>query len=104
MTPDLALDYIPRRMEELGYGKNYHLRLKFIMLQPFEKRTIEAYNQLIILIQIGNTMKVESDMGVLDWDTENGTEWQFEHQGKIDMENYASSINYAQYIQVIPKL
>jgi hypothetical protein len=104
MTIEFALEYIPRRMEELGYGKDYHLRLKYLMLQPLEKKVLPAFNQLILLVDIGSFVKVESQMGLMDWNYESGTEWQFEHQGEVNIENVADGVNYLQYIQVIPKM
>lgn len=103
MTFDFAMEYIPRRMKELGYGNEYHLRLKYYNLGPIEVRTIEAYNQLIILVEVGWNMKVESDMGMVDYTDINLREYQFEHTGLITITNKWEGYNDLQFIQVIPK-
>ncbi|HEX7904891.1 MAG TPA: hypothetical protein VF487_13525 [Chitinophagaceae bacterium] len=103
MTFDFALEYIPRRMKELGYRDDYHLRLKYLLLGPIEVRTLEAYGQLIILVDTGWNARVESDMGVMDWNDGNLREYQFEHQGHITFTNKWEGLNGIQYIQVIPK-
>lgn len=103
MTIDFALEYIPRRMKELGYGSDYHLRLKYLYLGPIEVRKIEAFDHLIILVDVGWNAKVESDMGVMDWTDNNLREYQFEHQGVITVTNKWEGYNTVQYIQVIPK-
>ena len=103
MTFDFALEYIPRRMKELGHGTDYHLRLKYLSLAPAEIRTIEAYNQLLILVVVGNSIKVESEMGMYDFTDINLREFQFEHTGLITMTNKSDDSNNIQFIQVIPK-
>ena len=88
---------------ELGYSNDYHLRLKYMYMAPGEIRTIEAYNQLIILVDVGRYVKVESDMGVMDWTDNNLRDYQFEHQGFVTVTNKWEGNNTLQYIQVIPK-
>lgn len=104
MTFQFALEYIPRRMKELGHGSDYHLRLRFLNLGPIEVRTLEAYNQLIILVEGGWNMKIESDMGMLDFNDINLREYQFEHTGLITITNKWEGYNNLQFIQVIPKM
>ena len=87
MTFDFASEYIPRRMKELGYGDGYHLRLKHLNMAAGEKRILEAYNQLIILVKVGINTKVESDMGVMDEADFYLPENRCEHQGLITMTN-----------------
>jgi hypothetical protein len=103
MTVQLAFEYIPRRMKELGYGDDYHIRLKYLSLAPIEKRTMEAFNDLIILVDVGYNARVESAMGVLDWTDSSLRELQYEHQGIISITNKWEVITSVQYIQVIPK-
>lgn len=103
MTVNFALEYIPRRMNELGYGNEYHLRLKYLTFGPLETKTLEAYNQLVIVIDIGYYMKIESDMGVIDWVDNTLKEYQYEHTGPITLTNKWEGFNSIQFIQVIPK-
>lgn len=103
MTFDFALEYIPRRMQELGHGNNYHLRLKHLNLSPAEVRMLEAYNQLIIIVEPAMNLKIESEMGVLDYTDINLREYQFEHSGLITIANKSQGYSNLQFIQVIPK-
>src|SRR5258705_4655761 len=101
MTFEFALEYIPRRMKELGHGTEYHLRLKYFNLAPIEVRTLEAYNQLIILVEVGSNMKVESEMGMIDYTDINLRDYQFEHTGLVTITNKWEGYNNLQFIQVI---
>jgi hypothetical protein len=103
MTIELALKYIPGRMEELGYGTAYNIRFRHFVLLPNEKKTIHAGNQLFILIEPGETVNVESDFGIYDLSIDNTNELQYEHQGNICIRNHASITKHARFIQVIPK-
>jgi hypothetical protein len=103
MTFDFALEYIPGRMNELGYENGYHLRLKYINLAPNEIRVLEAYNQLILVVIVGNNMKVESDMGVIDYSDNNLRNYEFEHTGLVTITNKGEAYSTLQFIQVIPK-
>jgi hypothetical protein len=88
MTTDLALAYISRRMEELGYGNNYFIKCRHFSLQPEEERVIDAYNELFIFI---------------DGDNEGINEQQYEHQGKLTITNKAKILKQVKFIQAIPK-
>ena len=103
MTIDLALEYIPRRMKELGFDSDYHIRLKHLVLSSLEKRTVEAYRELIIVVEIGANLKVESYTGYVDTGDFNTNEYQYEHQGLVIITNKSGSANTIKYIQVIPK-
>ncbi|HEV8283821.1 MAG TPA: hypothetical protein VGQ09_05910 [Chitinophagaceae bacterium] len=104
MAFDYTIEYIPRRMKELGYGTDYHLRIKYLSLAPSEVRNVEAYNQLLILVEVGNNAKIESEMGTFDYTDINLRENQFEHTGLITVTNKSVDIVNIQYIQVIPKI
>lgn len=103
MTIALALEYIPRRMEELGYGKNYYIRFRHFVLQPNELVEVDAYNQYFILVQEVADVKVESDFGLYDIAENNTNEQSYEHQGAIILTNTSDRINHLRFIQVIPK-
>lgn len=103
MTTALALEYIPRRMQELGYGKEYYIRFRHLVLQPAEQVDLEAYNQFYILVDEATNMKVTSDFGIFDLSFEKTNEQQYEHQGFISVSNYSKSVNHIRFIQVIPK-
>jgi hypothetical protein len=103
MTINLALEYIPRRMQELGYKTDYYIRFRHLVLQPNEEQTIEAYNQFFYLVEEAQNVRVESETGVFDLSESTTNEMQYEHQSKIEIKNYLSGINHLRFIQVIPK-
>jgi hypothetical protein len=103
MTINLALEYIPRRMEELGFGNEYYLRFRHLVMQPSEEREMQAYNQFFILAEEAVDVKVESEFGIFDLSLKNANEMLYEHQGLIRIKNLASGINHIRFIQVIPK-
>ncbi len=104
MTIALALEYIPRRMKELGHGNNYYIRFRHMVLQANEERNIDACNQFYILVEEAVDASVVSDFGLFDLTLENTNEQTYEHQGAITITNYLSSINHIRFIQVIPTL
>src|SRR5579884_519823 len=103
MTTDLALEYIPRRMRELGYGDNYSLRFSHLVLQPSEVRQIEASCEFFILVEEPQNVTIDSDMGIFDLGYSATNELQYEHQGIITITNYGNAIVNVRFIQVIPK-
>lgn len=103
MTINLALEYIPRRMEELGFGNNFYLKFRHFVLQPQEVREVPAYNQFFILVEEADNVSVNSEFGIFDLSLSNVNEMLYEHQGLIRIQNYASGINHVRFIQVIPK-
>lgn len=104
MNFELALEYIARRMAELGYGTNYHIRLRYLTLSAIETKILEAFNQLIIIIDAAYNLKIESEMGVFDWTDYNIKDFLFEHTGLITLTNKQEGPVRLQYIQVIPKI
>ena len=103
MTIQLAVEYISRRMQELGYGDQYNIRFRHFVLQPEEERKIDALNQLFLLIDPPDSVAVISDFGVYDFTASNVNELQYEHQGCISIINYATIIQPVRFIQIIPK-
>ncbi len=103
MTIALALEYIPRRMEELGHGKKYYIRFRHFVLQPSEHMDLEAYNEFYMLIDEPDSINITSDFGLFDLSFDRTNEQQYEHQGFISVQNYSTSVNHVRFIQVIPK-
>lgn len=103
MTIALALEYIPRRMKELGFGTEYYIRFRHLVLQPNEHLDIEAYNQFYILVEESSNLNVTSEFGMFDLSLDKTNELLYEHQGLIRVHNYSASFNHARFIQVIPK-
>ena len=103
MTINLALEYIPKRMEELGHGKNYTIRFRHLVMQGNETQFIDASNQFYYLVEEAEQVRVESETGVFDLSEKAVNEMQYEHQGKMQISNYLSGINHLRFIHVIPK-
>lgn len=103
MTVNLALEYIPRRMCELGYSSLYHIRFRHLLLKPGEKRRIGGYSQLFLLVEPPNDVRVESLMGMYDLSDHLTNELQYEHQGEITVINLSAVLAHVRFIQVIPK-
>ncbi len=103
MTIDLALEYIPRRMEELGFGNRYILRFRHLVLQPSENLTLDAHNQFYILVDQPSGISIESQTGLFDLSTSSTNEMQYEHQGTIRIRNMNGRVMHLRFIQVIIK-
>lgn len=102
MTTALALEYIPRRMQELGHGSDYYIRFRHFVLTPNEKIEIEASNQFFFLVEEPEHVKIVSDFGFYDLSEDKTNEQFYEHQGIISVTNYAPTVTHVRFIQVIP--
>jgi hypothetical protein len=102
MTVNLAIEYIPRRMRELGYADDYHLRFRHIFLQPAEQRVLTSYGQLFLLVEPPDDVRVESDLGLFDLSELGVDEYQYEHRGTITITNLSGLPSHVRFIQVIP--
>lgn len=102
MTIELAIDYIRRRMQELGHSDRYHLRFRHYVLTPRQTIRIEAIDQLFILIEPVGNVRVESIFGLYDLTVDHSNELQYEHQGQIQATNHTHRLQHVRFIQVIP--
>ena len=102
MTSDLALDYIARRMNEMGFGKKYLIRFRHILLKLGEVREISAYNQIFLLIEPMPNIRIESDVGLFDLTEDHANEMQYEHRGRIKITNLSLTPTNARFLQAIP--
>ena len=103
MTINLALEYIPRRMNELGFGDEYYLRFRHLVLQPSEELEIPAFNQFYILVEEAQDVSVKSEFGIFDLSLNNVNEMLYEHQGQLKVKNKTAALRHIRFIQVIPK-
>ena len=103
MTIALAIEYIPRRMKDLGIGSDYYLRFRHFVLQPNEKIDLNADNQFFILVDEVAEVSISSDFGLYDLSDPNTNEQSYEHQGSISITNNTTSRTHVRFIQVIPK-
>jgi len=102
MTSDLALDYIARRMNEMGFGKKYLIRFRHVLLKLGETREITAYNQIFLLIEPMPNIRIESDVGLFDLTEDHANEMQYEHRGRIKITNLSLTPTNARFLQAIP--
>lgn len=102
MTIALAIEYIPRRMKDLGVGTEYYMRFRHFVLQANETRPIEADNQLFILVEEPKDVSISSDFGFFDLSDSSTNEQSYEHQGTITIYNYSLAVTHIRFIQVIP--
>ena len=102
MTTALALEYIPRRMKELGYDDSYSIQFRHFVLPDKAIINENLPNQLLILIEPSEAIAVRSDTGVFDATTENVNELQYEHRGAVQIQSYACVTQHVRFIQVIP--
>ena len=102
MTINLAIEYIPKRMRELGYDSNYHIRFHHYVLQSEEKRTIEAFNEIFLLVEEAEDISVESLTGIFDLSQQYISEQQYEHEGLISLVNQSNRTRHVRFIQIIP--
>lgn len=101
MTTAIAQEYIRGRMKELGYADNYYLRLRHYVLQPKALITVHADSHWYLLINPPVMIRVQSEFGIYDLTIDTVNELQYEHQGIIEVKNYASHIQHVQFLQVI---
>lgn len=102
MTIDLALEYIPRRLAELGHKDGFHMRFRHFSMRGEEKIQIAVYNEFFVLIEDVSEVRISSDTGVYDLTATNVNEMQYEHQGAIEIINQSVTITHVRFIQVIP--
>jgi hypothetical protein len=104
MTIDLALEYIPKRMLELGYAKEeYALKFRHFVLKANEQKNIDAFNQLYILVEETEDVSVSSELGRFDLSSVITNEMQYEHQGQIKIINQSVQVRHVRFIQIIFK-
>ncbi len=102
MTVEFALDYIPRRMKELGFGDDYLIRWRHFQIDGAKTKIIEANNELYLLIDPGSLVIVKSKAGIYDIGDFAINEMQYEHRGKIAVINKDPRTIAVLFIQVIP--
>lgn len=102
MTSDLALEYINKRMAEMGHDKNYLLRFRHVLLRAGETREVIGYNQIFILIEPTVNVRIESDVGVYDLNDDFTNELQYEHRGIIKIKNLSLLSLNTRFLQAIP--
>lgn len=101
MNTGFAIDYIPRRMRELGFHE-YLTRWRYFQIDAGASLHIDADNEFFILINPNRNISVRSKFGVFDLSDNAINEMQYEHRGKIDVMNNSRTVLMVLFIQVIP--
>lgn len=102
MTIQLAVDYIRRRMLELGHEDRYHLRFRHFVLQASDQITLDTGDQIFMLVEPIGSVSIESTFAMYDLTIDNSNELQYEHQGQIRINNYTNRTQHVRFIQIIP--
>ncbi len=102
MLIQFALDYIPRRMKELGFENNYITRWRHFQMEGTGTLHIDADNEFFLLIDPDVNVEVKSKFGVYDMSDIGINEMQYEHRGKIDIINNNNTVTMVLFIQIIP--
>ena len=97
-----AIDYIPRRMKELGFENNYLTRWRHFQLEGSASFRIDANNEFFLLINPDPNISVKSKFGMYDLSDMGINEMQYEHRGKIEITNNNNTVVLILFIQVIP--
>ena len=103
MTEGLAIELAKRKMEELGVGENYLLRLRHFQIGSLSKLELDGENHLYILVDPDNLTKVYSKAGVYNVLDEKLNEMTYLHRGKITVNNQGGGYLQVKFLQVIPK-
>lgn len=106
MNINFAIEYIPRKMRELGYGDEYIIRLRSFALPRSVPFTMETSGgEFFLLVEEYNELTIESETGMYyrNLGTLTSNENIYEHRGKIVMNNKGNFPVYVKMIQVIPK-
>jgi hypothetical protein len=104
MNLAFALDFIPRRMNELGFGEDYITRYRHVLVEDNATLTFNAYNQFMYFITPEEmNLSIRSKRGVFNLTDYSINEQQHEHSGKIEVINQTGQNQYVLFIQVIPK-
>lgn len=103
MNSAIVIDYIKKRMCELGHGDDYSLSLKHFVIASGGQVVVEAPNQLMVLIEPVEMVQIQSDNGLYDLSITYSNELQYEHTGSIRMLSYAGDrAIHVRFVQAIP--
>lgn len=102
MNEGTAIEIARCKMKELGIGKRYVLRYRHFRLDANESTTIKGENNLYILIEPSDLLRVSSKAGIYNMSDAGANELQHVHRGLIKVFNSASVRLDARFLQVIP--
>jgi hypothetical protein len=100
MSELFILDYVPLRLQQLGYTK-YHLRPRDLVIDAGSKVELPAYNELFFIVDEPPGIVVESDYGMYDSSDDPLPESIHIHKGEIRISNPGIEKRRIKFIQVI---
>lgn len=104
MKAEYVMAFIPRRMAEIGAGKNYVIDYIDVVVKSGETRKIDGANMYFFLVEgFSDKVRITSDSGVYDVADENINEQKHDHNGQITIENRSSEITHLEFIVAIVK-
>lgn len=103
MNAAIVMDYVKKRMIELGHAENYSIYLRHYIIEAAGTITFDAPNEMWVLIEPVEMLYILSQNGLYDISVTYNNEVQYEHTGRIEMKNYTGDrAIHARFIQVIP--
>lgn len=102
MTEGLAIEIAKQKMAELEQ-ENYLFRLRHFQLAPLTQFELKAFNELLILIQPDDQLKVYSKTGIYNKQDKGINEMQYLHTGVTTLYNQSPEYLHIKLLQVIPK-
>ncbi len=100
MTESFILQYVPERIQQLGYRK-YHLRYKDLVIEGSGSQRILAYNELYFIVDDPPGLTVESDYGLYDSTDDPIPDSVHQHRGDIVITNPGVGKRRIKFIQII---
>jgi len=100
MTEELAIRYIPQRVQERGF-QTYRMVFQDLNLEPQQEIQLAAFNELWILLEAESGIRISSDFGEYDYNNPKLSENIHEHADRIEILNQSSEARKVKFIQVI---
>ena len=100
MTEELAIRYIPQRVQERGF-QTYRLVFQDLNLEPKQEIRLAAYNELWVLLEAESGISISSDFGEYDYNNPKLSENIHEHADRIEIKNQSTEARKVKFIQVI---
>lgn len=100
MNEQFIWEYIPHRMQQLGYSK-WLVRHRDLGLQAFTKLRFSAYNELFFVVGDPKGVEVESNYGLYTEGDSFLDENIHEHRGEILIQNTTDEPKRIKMVQVI---
>lgn len=100
MTEQFIIHYAAERIRQLGH-KKYHLDYVDLVLDGLNEMTIEAYNELLFIIDDPEGLVIESDYGIYDSTSTPVADNVHQHRGLIIVRNPGDEKRRIKFIRII---